>query len=205
MTIAKYSLALGLSALALSVQAQNTNFTGATLGGNIVLQDNKIDYGGDLNGRTSKDTNVAFQLDAAYGIALGQTWVATIGATYDINKSDYGSLNYQDGNRTETVKVKAKDHWSVYLAPGYAINNNWLVYGKVAYHQFKGEFTDTAMPSGTTKHNGYGLGAGTSYAVTPNFLVSGEVQHISLDRATGNNSNGKPSSTQLTMKAAYRF
>ncbi|WP_343585012.1 outer membrane beta-barrel protein [Herbaspirillum sp.] len=200
------ALSLGLSALsAVPAMAQQANqFAGFNVGGALSYRHTKIDMKGFLNSSPSADDGAA-SLDVSYAFALSPQWSLALGGTYDLNKTDGGSVSYRDGSRTGNVSVKLKNHWSLYLAPGYAFAKDWQVYGKLAYHRAQGEYTDSLFPSGTTSHDGFGYGVGVNYAATRNLRVGVELQRVNFSREQGNESSGKPEMTEVAFKLGYQF
>ncbi|WP_443114252.1 outer membrane protein [Herbaspirillum seropedicae] len=200
------ALTLGVSALAAApAMAQQAGaFTGLKLGGNLAWRHTKVELQGFLN-QSVTDNDTVLQLDLAYGFALAPAWTLDLGLTYDLSKTDAGTLQYADGNRTGRLQIKTKNHYSVYLAPGYVLHKDWQVYGKLAYHHLEGEYNDSLSPSGTTKHGGFGYGVGVNYAFSRNVLLGVEVQQVRYSREMGFGSSGKPQTTDLSFRAAYRF
>jgi opacity protein-like surface antigen len=201
----RFLLSAAIFCAATNTFAADTNFAGAAVGANLAYRHDKVEFGGFLNGASTTHNDISGQLDLSYGIPVGDAWVATLGATYDLNNADFGSLTYNAGSQNATVTYKLKEHWSIYFAPGYRVTPDWLVYGKVAYHHAKGEYTDSLFGNGNTTHDGFGYGVGVSYAATRNIQLGLEIQQINLSSGSGNLSTGKPSMTEAVFKAAYRF
>ncbi len=185
-------------------QNQNMNFTGPAIGVSLSAARNKVEYGGFLAGSESKKSDTVGRLDASYGFGLSPQWVLSVGATYDLNKSDFGRVSYVSGG-TQTVDAKLKDHFAVYVAPGYQVAPNWLVYGKLSLHHAKAEYTDSGAPNGTTTHSGTGLGVGVATAFTKQIEGRFELEQVNYSRESGNLSTGKPKTSQATFYVGYRF
>lgn len=195
-------LLLGASA---TVHAEEISFTGASLALGFGSVRNQVDYGGFLAGQTSKDTDVVGILDASYGFNIAPKWVATLGATYDLNKTDFGSVSYVVLGNTYPVDAQLKNHFSLYVAPGYRLSPNWLAYAKLGWHTAKGEFTDALLGAGETTHNGVGYGVGVSTVISKQIEARVEVQHIDYNRKSANLSDGKPETNQAVVYLGYRF
>lgn len=197
-----------LSAVALCCMstafAAEGNFTGASLSLGLGASSNKVEYGGFLNGQSSSKTDLASDLQFNYGIAAGGNWVIGLGASYDLNNRKFGTVNYTDGGQ-QTANVKLKEHWSLFVTPGYLVQPDLLVYGKLAYHSAKADIHDTDVGNGTSNHQGVGYGVGVSYALTRAVELGAEVQYVSLSRESANLSNGKPSFTEAMVRLGYRF
>lgn len=201
-----FALSLGLSIVAVApAMAQQANqFAGFSVGGALAYRHTNVDMKGFLNSSPSANDGVA-ALDASYAFALSPQWSLALGGTYDLNKTDGGSVSYRDGSRTGNVSVKLKNHWSLYLAPGYAFAKDWQVYGKLAYHRIQGEYRDSLFPSGTTSHDGVGYGVGLNYAASARLRVGVELQRVDFSREQGNESSGKPELTEAAIKLGYQF
>ncbi|MBK1679178.1 outer membrane protein [Rhodocyclus tenuis] len=185
--------------------AGDANFTGFTLGATAGLAHNEISYSGYIDGKSSSKNDWVAGLNAAYAFALGESVVLSAGASYAINDTKFGQVTYPDGAQTVSVNGKLKDHWTVFVAPGYRFAPQWLGYAKVAYHEAKSDFTDTLMGSGTAKHHGVGYGIGAAYAVSRNIEVSAEAQQVRLSSASFALSSGKPTVTEFNLGVNYRF
>lgn len=195
-----------LTALTCTAQAQSQDrrFVGPAIGVSLSATHNKVEYGQFLAGSESSKNDVAGRLDASYGFGLSPEWVLTVGATYDLNKTDFGSVTYLSGG-VQTVEAKLKDHFSVYVAPGYQVAPNWLVYGKLSTHHAKAEYTDTGANSGETTHTGTGFGFGVATALSKQVEGRFEIEQINFNEKSANLSTGKPTSTQATLYVGYRF
>lgn len=185
--------------------ADQTNFTGFTMGLTAGMSRNTVDYSGYIGNQSPSKNDFVGGANIGYGFALGQNFVLTVGAAFDLNSTKFANTTYQNGGSTVGVSGKLKDHWSVFVAPGVRLDPRWLAYAKVGYHHAKSEYTDALVGSGSTSHHGIGYGAGLAYAATRNVELKAEVQHVSLNRGYFALSSGKPSVTQLNVGANIRF
>lgn len=201
LTCTTVMLLLGASA---TVQAEESSFTGASFALGLGAARNRLDYGGFLAGQTSKETDAVGILDASYGFNLAPQWVVALGATYDLNKTDFGTVTYVAGVNT-SVDVQLKNHFSLYVAPGYRLSPNWLGYAKLGWHHAKGEFNDSQFGRGETTHNGVGYGLGVSTVLAKQIEARFEVQHIDFNRKSANLSDGKPEINEAVVYLGYRF
>ena len=180
-------------------------FTGLTLGASAGLSRNSVDYSGYIAGKSSSKSNFVGNLNAAYGFALNESVVLSVGATYALNNTKFGQVSYLESGNTIYVTGELKDHWSVFVAPGLRFAPQWLGYAKLAYHSAKSDYTDTLMGSSTSRHHGVGYGAGVAYAVARNVEVNAEIQHVRLSSASFALSSGKPAVTEFNVGVNYRF
>lgn len=204
--ISSFALCIALVALigTAHAQSQNTNFTGPAVGVSLSAARNTVEYGAFLAGSESKKSDAVGRLDASYGFGLSPQWVLSVGATYDLNKTDFGRVSYVSGG-TQTVDVKLKNHVALYVAPGYQVAPNWLAYGKLSWHHAKGEYNDTGIGAGTTTHDGTGIGFGVATALTKQIEGRFEVEQVNYSREARNLSTGKPKTSQATFYVGYRF
>lgn len=202
LTCSTLMLLLGASA---TVHAEESSFTGTAVALGVGVARNQVDYGRFLDGKTSKDSDGIGIIDVSYGFNLAPEWVAALGATYDLNKTDFGTVSYAVGGNTYTVDTQLKNHFSLYVAPGYRLSPNWLAYAKLGWHHAKGEFADTLLGAGETTHNGVGYGVGVSTVLAKQLEARFEVQHIDFNRKSANLSDGKPETSQAVVYLGYRF
>jgi hypothetical protein len=180
-----------LTTLIGTAHAQKTNFTGPAIGVSLSTTRNKVEYGAFLAGSESKKSDTVGRFDSSYGFGLSPQWVLSVGATYDLNKTDFGRVSYV-GGRTQTIDVELKNHVALYIAPGYQVAPNWLAYGKLSWHRAKGEYNDIGIGAGTTTHNGTGISFGVATAFTKKMEGRFEIEHVSYSREARNLSTGKP-------------
>ncbi len=203
-TISKSFTALGLVAAMGLVQAQSTAFTGWELGAGVGAQTNRVNYQGFLAGHDSKAHDEAPFVEARYGWSVGTSWVLTLGARHDLQKTDFGSTTYQSGG-TQTVTARYNTGLSLSLAPGFVFHPDWMAYGKLTWNQARGEFSDTGAPSGRTRHHGHGVGLGLATQWSRHWVGRFELSQVVYSREPGNLSTGKPKSTEASLALGYRF
>ena len=88
---------------------------------------------------------------------------------------------------------------------GYAANN-WLVFAKGGYAWANNEISVAGLSESNT-HNGYTVGAGVEYGITPNWSLKGEYMWSALDSETyfGAVSSGTVNLQTVKFGANYRF
>ncbi len=125
----KYAIASALAASVFAPQAfaQAKNFEGFSVGGNINLNNTNFEQvprsGGPSTTMSGSDSNLAVQ--AQYAFALGQQFVLGVGATLGLSDVKWGTW-------TNGVDAKMRNTTSLYVAPGFAVSDSALVYGKLA-------------------------------------------------------------------------
>lgn len=185
--------------------AEAQAFTGFTLGATVGLSHDAIDYSGYIAGQSSSKNNLVAGLNAAYGFALGESFVLSVGGAYSLKKTSFGQTTYVENGNTVYVNGDIKNHWSVFVAPGLRLAPQWLAYGKLSYHSAKTTYTDTLMGSGSSNHHGFGYGVGTAYAIARGIELNAEIQHVRLSDACFALSCGTPSATEFNVGVNYRF
>ena len=171
----------------------------------MALRHEVVYWSGYLAGKSSSKSSFASGLNAAYGFALGESVVFTIGAIYALSDAKFGQVTYVEDGNTVYVNGKIKDHCSIFVAPGYRFAPQWLGYAKFGYHSAKSHYTGTLVGSGTSNHHGFGYGAGVAYAVARNLELSAEIQHVRANSARFTRSSGKPAITEFNVGVNYRF
>ncbi len=200
------ALALALAGGAAAAQSGQA-FVGPAIGIAASAQSNKTPLTSQvasINGQTAQANDTATSLLASWGFAMSDRWVATLGLAWDLNTTDFGKVNYTSGG-TQTLTLKAKEHLSLSVAPGYKVSPGVLVYGKLAYHQMKAGYTDTATDASTVDHNGTGIGLGLAMVLTPQWELRAEYESVNYNSQTVRTTSGKPEQSLLTLGLLYKF
>jgi len=124
--------------------AQAKNFEGFSVTGALNVNNNKGEAVSAVD-RTESNLGVIAQ----YDLALGQSFVLGFGA----------NLGLTDFNIASDAKLK--NTVGVFVAPGFAVSNNTLVYGKIASVSAKVDF-----PSSSADISGLGYGIGDATSAT---------------------------------------
>lgn len=181
-------------AQALTQTSGQANFVGPAIGLTATAVQNKVSYEStipSIDGQATQTNDSEAALTASYGFAISQDWVATMGISLGVKSSDAGTFTYTAGG-TQTVTGKFKDHVALSFAPGYRMGSSALVYGKLAYHQIKSEFTDIASSGGSNTHTGTGVGVGLAYAIAPKIELRGEYESVTYSAEKTQLTTGKP-------------
>jgi opacity protein-like surface antigen len=166
-----------------------TSFSGLSVGINGQLKSTSakarydgytLDGIGQQNFITNLQADYEFKLNNRYGIMLG--------ATIDLNDSELLKLNGKFNNLpSKDFKVTEKNHFSLFVAPTYQLNDSTLGFVKLAYHRSKvemenninwsNEFTSWSRSSSKTL-NGYGVGLGVRSHLYKNIYANLELQRV---------------------------
>ena len=211
--------AIALLASSTSLMAQSKSFEGLSIGlfGSIIGAevDGKItDSNGAVStGSIGKVTPVA-GIDASYTFATGSNGFFGVGATYLAGEAEFG-LGDADSSSdaTKTFKGKIKDHYSVYIQPGYAVSKDSAVYGKLSYNHADFNISNAVKQPGDLEGWGYGIGLKTF--LTANAFVQVEASYTEYDNLTATRTatggtglttaSGTPAIAAGTITIGYKF
>lgn len=180
--------------------AQASNFAGFSLGLNANFVSSSTELSGGTTGKLGDTTQIA-SLEGAYGFNMGGRGVLGLGLTYNLGDLKGGSAG--------TTEFKGKDMYSVYLAPGYALSNDTLLYGKLAYVAAKGQVSSVGFPTDSQNFDGVGYGAGARALLSKNLYLQVEFMQAQYNKKTissgGSSVDFKPFSTTGTIGLGYKF
>lgn len=181
--------------------AQAKSFEGFSVGVNLnaATGSSEIAVGSDFNKNGDSSTNVGVQ--AAYGLALGESFVLGLGATYDFGDLKGGSISTTSGG----YELKGKDRYSVYIEPGFAISSSTMAYAKLGYQGVKGEINLSTGQTLSDDYSGVGYGAGIRSMLNRNMYLQAEFVQIYFDEKTQGGIRSKPSATVGTLGVGYKF
>lgn len=205
-SFAAMALLLAASGAAMA-QSASSNFVGPAIGLSVTAVQNKIDYEStvaSINGQSSQTNDSEAALVASYGYAMSPQWVGTLGFSYGLKSTDAGTVNYTAGG-AQNFSGKIKDHLALSFAPGYRVGVSTLVYGKLAYHQIKTDYTDTIGVNGSTTHAGTGLGFGAAFAISPVLELRAEYERVTYSADKAQLTTGKPQQSGLSFALLYKF
>jgi opacity protein-like surface antigen len=206
-TLALTAATLLASAGTAFAQGAQQNFVGPAIGLTVSAIQNKVDFEStvtSINGQSTQTNDTEAALIASYGFAMSPDWVGTVGISYSVKSMDAGKVNYTVGT-AQSFSGTFKDHLAISFAPGYRVGPNALVYGKLAFHQVKADYTDTAAAGGTNTHSGTGIGLGVAFALSPKVELRTEYEMVNFSSEKANLTTGKPKMSGLTVGLLYKF
>ena len=168
---------------------EKTSFSGLSIGINGQLKSTsaKARYDGyTLDGIGQQ--NFIANIQADYEFKLNNQFGLMFGATVDLNDSELLKLNGKFRNLpSKDFTVTEKNHFSLFVAPTYQLNDSTLGFVKLAYHRSKvemenninwsNEFTSWSRSSSKTL-NGYGVGLGVRSHLYKNIYANLELQRV---------------------------
>jgi outer membrane immunogenic protein len=199
------ALASIAAACSTSAFAQVSNFTGPSVGVNLdhtsVTTELSSFNDAALDGIGQQSVGASVQ--TAYGFALSNDSVLSIGATYSLVNAKAGELRSADG----TITFKAKNQYSLYLEPGYLVSEKTLAYGKVSYEAAKVTADVTGDVGGSENVHGMGYGFGIRTMLDKNLSLQAEVKSIKYgSKSFGDDtSTFKSTATVGSIGLSYKF
>ncbi len=163
--------------------AQAKNFEGFSITGALNVNNNK---GEAVSAVDRTESNIGAV--AQYDIALGQSFVLGFGA----------SMGLSDFNIASDAKLK--NTYSVFVAPGFAVSNNALVYGKIASVSAKAEFTNSSLDI-----SGLGYGIGARYFSSKNVFFQAEYMSNKYDDKKIGTTTFKNQTGVFSIGVGYKF
>ena len=215
MSIIKYVIKSIISVLAFSffcsfANAQTSNFTEFSFGGNIELKAPTLMLaasGFELSGLGSQ--NIFASVSADYGIKVSESLVLLVGGKYDLQNTSVVKITGEG----LAVAIEEKGHYSLFLAPGLALSDKTLGFAKLSYENAKYDVTGsvaTGSAAGSVASNaqsvsgtGYGLGVRTHLGGNTNLDV--EVGRIVYQNNGGNNFTVSSATTYGRVGISFRF
>ena len=211
--------AIALLASSTSLMAQSKSFEGASIGlfGSMIGAevDGKVTDSNSAvsTGSIGKVTPVA-GLDASYTFATGSNGFFGIGATYLPAEAEFGLGNADSSSdATKSFKGTIKDHYSVYIQPGYAVSKDSAVYGKLSYNHADFNVSNAVKQPGDLE--GWGAGIGLKTFLTSNTFVQAEASYTEYDTLTSTRTatggtglvtaSGTPAIAAGTITIGYKF
>ncbi|BEV72521.1 MULTISPECIES: outer membrane beta-barrel protein [unclassified Paludibacterium] len=159
-------------------------------------------------------------IDMNWQWQMAPKWVAGIGVEYEAGKRTSGEsiVSYIPLTGSQTLTLTLKNHTAVYGTIGRKWGENWLVSGKLAYHEANAESayrfrtTPTWMDNIQSKKvKGYGIGLGLTRNWKDGLELQFEgeyVQFANINHSITNTISDfstKPSMTRFNAKVGYRF
>ncbi len=89
-----------------AVYAEEARFTGPAVAVGLGVARNQIDWSGTSATSNEKKTATVGRLDLSYGLGVAPQTVLTLGASYDLNKSNFGNYSYVESGTTYTGQTK---------------------------------------------------------------------------------------------------
>ena len=173
----------------------------------------------DFNIDSFGKQNIIASISADYGFELTNKIILLAGGSYDIGDTDI--FNYSGRLAGFKFNFKEKDHFSLFIAPGYQLSQNTIGYVKFAYH--RSTFSESSNWSeladvihaytNLSPHQkdyskdlqGYGIGFGIRSQIYNNIYSTLEIQRISYNKETISPFTVDLNSTIGSIGLTYKF
>jgi hypothetical protein len=166
-----------------SASAQITNFEGfsGSLNLNTTSTNSKLSADGqsafDSIGQQSWNGSV----QVAYGFAASQSAVVSVGGTYALGDSKGGEIGV-NSSTSSTIRIRAKSVFSLYVEPGFLLNDKTLAYGKLSYEDAKGTGSLPGEGKRSRSMSGIGFGAGFRTMLNKTSFIQLEIKQVNYKR-----------------------
>lgn len=189
----KYIIAAAVAAATFAPQAfaQAKNFEGFSLAVGVNSVSTKLDWSGALTGSAS-GSGANLGLQAQYAMALGESFVLGLGVNAGVGDTSAGTPS---GNS----EVKLTNTSSVYVAPGFALNNSVQIYGKIA------AINGSLGGGGSGSSGGMGYGLGAQVLSGKNVYYQAEYMNNKYNDSTSSGTTFKVSSDVFSFSVGYKF
>ena len=159
----------------------------------LTSEDGRLNYGGQSwNG----------SIQAAYGFALKANSVLSIGGTFTFGNVEGGGENFGIGES----RYRAKNAYSIYVEPGFVLNEKTLAYAKLSSETAKGSAEVFGNPEYSKRIQGTGFGFGLRTMLDQNKFVQVEVKDINYGSAdVGDGYTYKPKSVVGSIGLGMKF
>jgi len=194
----KYLFVIVGSIASATAFAQSEKFSGASIGINTGFESSKSTFTTNLGSFSPGSNNTAFNVDANYIFALSSAATLGLGTTFDLTSSKL--LKASENSLLQSTDISLKNHYSAYVAPGYAFSDSALGYFKLAYQAGKASGTTTSK-----NINGVGYGFGAIYSIDKNLFLNLEIQQVEYKSVTVNTTSIAVSETLSTIGIGYKF
>lgn len=169
--------------------AQISNFTGFSLGGNIEFKAPTLKLaatGVEFEGLGSQ--NIIVSASADYGVELSKSSVLLVGGKYDVQNTPVVKITVGG----EAVTIEEKGHYSLFVAPGILLSDKTLGFVKLSYENAKvGVAGLPEIDEQSVSGMGYGLGVRTNLGGNANLDVEvGRIVYDAKDISTGKLTSG---------------
>jgi len=199
------STAIISCAAATNVLAQAKNFAGPSLAINGSYVGGSVNTSVSTTSIGSGDNTTVIGGDISYTFPVDNNFFIALGATYDFGKTKAGSLKDDEDSLTFSLDK----HYSYYIQPGYAVNNNTAVFAKLGYNEAEGKLAVTTTgnygASFTKDFSGWGYGFGIKSLLSNNVFIQAEAGYVKYDTEKSGTVSFKPEVVTGTISVGYKF
>jgi outer membrane immunogenic protein len=136
---------------------------------------------------TASDLNTPLaNLSLGYDFGLGNNFTLGLGGVYYLGASGAANGSFSVLGNAVPIRYQVKNNYSFYVAPGYAIDKDRMVYAKVGYAASTLGVDGLALEYANLNLGGYNLGLGYKQMISKSFYVVGEANYVNLSSKTAN-------------------
>lgn len=158
-------------------------------------------------------------IGAGYNFSVAPKWVVGLGVDYSAISQNSSNFSYTMGGASlNGASIEVSNRFNVFVAPGYAVDKDKLVYLKAGYSSVSAKGNSpssyvnstqnisTGQTSQTKTLSGYVLGLGYKQMITGGFYGLAEVNYMSYSKASfsGTDSDGYTTSSNPSLNS-YQF
>jgi opacity protein-like surface antigen len=176
------------------VFAQSNGFKGVGAGFGFNVAESTSELASSGTTRTNTDTDNNFKLQLQYNLTLSDSFLLGMG-------THIGFGNLKAGNFSRG-QARIKDSYALFIAPSYAINSNFLAYGKLAYLNAT---VQNALGKSINFDNGFGYGFGLQIMYTKNWFGQAELMFNQYSDSASANETDKLKNGVYSLTAGYKF
>ncbi|MBV8046749.1 MAG: outer membrane beta-barrel protein [Paludibacterium sp.] len=159
-------------------------------------------------------------VDLSWNVPIAPSWIAGAGINLETGErtGPENIVSYAPAVGAQSASLTMKQHTAVYGLIGKQLGENWLLYGKLGYHQakadskyqFSARVPELDKQQRFTLHGtGIGIGAtrawknGLELRMEGEYIAFNEYTHTVLDK--GDTVTGKPALSRVNVMLGYRF
>lgn len=181
--------------------AQAKSFEGFSVGANLTSAKTSVDFSAGGPTISTNANTTGLDLQAQYGLVLGQQFVLGLGLTLGTGSYKAGSISAGG----QTAEFSSKNRTAIDITPGFAVSDSLLIYGKVSL--LNADVVEEDTPGGTYSKSisGTGYGFGLRNMINKNLYFQVGYDFNKYDDFNVGSVTVKPSSTVLSGGIGYKF
>ena len=184
--------------------AQSSNFTGTNLGANFAFAASTFSATlGTLTVDGIGQQNMGMTLSASQGLEMSSTSVILLGLDYSLTEAKLGELK----SGANTITAKAKNLWTLSVAPGFLLSDQTLAYLKVGYEGAQTVGSVTGATDVTKNITGTSLGFGVRTMINKTSYLQVEAKQTTYGSARfdGDTTDFTARATGATIGLGFKF
>ena len=146
-----------------------------------------------------------------YTFQLSEKHLLSVGLKYDLMDEKLAHLTASGTVANGDITLKQKNHYSIFVAPGYQTSPDTLLYGKLSYETAKADFSGTVDRSqsdlkfGSVTYHGIGYGLGLKTYLTDDIYAGVELHRVMYDSKGLSSTSTSTGTTTGSAYLGYKF